>query len=243
MCEQNKLQQPKLFNIPQIQLGAHDMNRKISFIILISLLLSSCGTGRVEYIPPSQPATYKNSVIIKMNKDKLWKKIVPALGKSFFVINNIDKDSGIINVSYSGDPEKYIDCGQIKSYVKNAKGEREYNFPASRANQHYEAWDAARGESLCFIDRKMNLEGRINIIIEEVTSDESKVTVNIKYILTKSTFARNIRGQSRNFHDTISFTSGHGGKFPGPDAYSGTICIPNGKLEHEILELLTSTTT
>jgi hypothetical protein len=214
--------------------------RVLYLSMAILVLLGGCA-GKLQYTPPIGVPSSQNSVTINMSKSDLWKTIVPSLGKSFFVINNLDKDSGIINVSYSGDPESYVDCGEVNSYVKNAQGERTYVFPASRANQTYEIMDMKHGYGLVFVDRRMNLEGRINIIIEEISSEKTQITVNTKYVLTKSGTVRGAGGQSGHFSDTISFVSPHQGKFPrGPGG--GTICQPNGRLEQEILAILTKNT-
>jgi len=97
----------------------------------ISWLLVGCA-GDFKYTRPASKPTLSNSVLVKKSKDEVWKEIVPALGRKFFVINNLDRDSGIINISYTGDPERYVDCGRICSYVKNLRGERVYDFPASK---------------------------------------------------------------------------------------------------------------
>jgi hypothetical protein len=36
-----------------------------------------------------------------------------------FVINGVEKDNGISPLTYNGNPERYLDCGHITSYVKN----------------------------------------------------------------------------------------------------------------------------
>lgn len=206
--------------------------------ITVGLLLITACAGKMQYTPPSMTSSMQNVITLNKSKEDLWKSIIPALGKSFFVINNLDKTSGIINVSYSGDPEKYVDCGRINSYVKNARGERTYDFPASKAHQSYEVMDMDSGAGLLFVDRKMNLEGRINIIIEEVSSKDTQITINTKYVLTKSGTVRNVQGAFSHFSDTISFVSGQQGTFPGAAAHSGTLCRPNGTLEKEILTIL-----
>lgn len=209
-------------------------------VFVFLMLIAGCA-GKLQYTPPTMVPTTQNSIKIDKGKEDLWKSIIPALGKSFFVINTLDKSSGIINVSYSGDPEKYVDCGRINSYLRNARGERTYNFPASRAQQSYEVMDMDHGAGLIFVERKMNLEGRINIIIEEISTTTSQITINTKYVLTKSGMFRNVQGASKQFTDTISFVSGQQGSFPGGSgANAGTICQPNGFLEQEILAILTS---
>ena len=161
-----------------------------------------------------------------------------SLGKNFFVINNLDKESGFINISYSGDPEKYVDCGYIESYVKNARGERTYYFPAASANQTYEVMDMKQSGGLFNINRKMNIEGRMNLIVEEIDPNKTIVTANTKYVLTKSGTVRNVQGASQSFSDSISFNTNQGDRFPGSGSHSGTFCQANGNFEKEVLSLL-----
>jgi len=92
--------------------------------ILVTITLSGCVSGKVDYMRPSQQSSLSNSKIINRSRDEVWNSSVPQLGKQFFVINNLDKSSGLINISYSGDPEKYVECGTITSYVRNVRGER-----------------------------------------------------------------------------------------------------------------------
>lgn len=201
------------------------------------MVFTGCA-GKFDYYPPQSLAPLNNSLTIGKSKNEVWKTIVPALGKHFFVINNLDKESGLINISYSGDPGKYIDCGQINSYVKNARGERTYNFPASSAHQTYEVMDMKQSGELFWIDRKMNLEGRMNIIIEEIEPNNCLITANTKYILTKSSNIRNTQEASQSFSDSISFNSGQGSTFPGNASFSGTVCNATGTFEKEVLSIL-----
>jgi hypothetical protein len=212
--------------------------KKLVFASLILCILASGCAGRFEYRPPNSIAPQKNSIEINKSKNEVWKIIVPAIGKNFFVINNLDKESGIINISYSGDPEKYVDCGYIESYEKNAQGERTYYFPAASANQSYEIMDMKHSGSLFIINRKMNLEGRMNLIMEEIAPNKTIVTANTKYVLTKSGTVRNVQGASKSFYDTISFNTNQGARFPGSGSHSGTFCQANGNFEKEVLSLL-----
>jgi len=109
-----------------------------SAVVLLMLSLAAC-SGKVEYVRPSSYASApSNFKTIQRSRDSVWNASVPEIGKQFFVINNLDKSSGLMNISYTGDPERFVDCGRIKSFVSNARGERTYNFPASKAQQTYE---------------------------------------------------------------------------------------------------------
>lgn len=204
--------------------------KKCILMAIIALFVAGCA-GKVMYIQPTQTYKVTNSITVNKSRAEVWKQMVPALGSSFFVINNLDKESGFINVSYSGNPEKYVDCGIIDSYVKNARGERTYRFPASSAYKEYETME--KGQNLVFIKRKMNLEGRINIIVQEVSLDSTLVTVNTKYVLTKDIFLSNPQCQSHRMNDSISFNTNGSASFP-----QQTTCYATGTLEQEVLSSL-----
>jgi len=196
-------------------------------------------TGQLYVTPPASSKNIENTITINKSKEEIWSSFVPALAKSFFVINNIDKSSGFINVSYSGDPEKYVDCGQIHSWVKNIQGRRSYDFPRSRSYVEYEFVENGH---LYQIKRHLTLDGRINITFEETASKETIITVTVKYVLSKNSeifylvVDRNLHSswESRIFTDTASFTSGGEGYFTNdPDS-----CQATGLLEKEIIDLL-----
>ena len=206
---------------------------------LFVFALTACA-GKVEYTMPSASGNTNNSVVVNEPRDRVWDRLVPKLGKNFFVINNLDRDSGLINISYSGDPGRFVDCGQIHSYVKNARGERHYRFPATAPQKNYEIM---QGGTLYFVDRRMELEGRMNVVLEAMSDDQTRVTANTRYVLTKSGTIRNVQGQSRSFSDTIEFNTGGRASFPNPGYDEQTTCVPNGRLEESVLELVKSPST
>lgn len=204
--------------------------------------LSGCLSGAFIQSDPAVERQGQETRLVDLPRDEVWKRFIPELSKSFFIINNIDKESGFINVSYSGDAERYVDGGTITSWVKQGGDRREYVFPATSAYEVYESFE--RG-FIFQMDRKVDLEGRINITMMEIEHGKTQVTVNAKYVLRKT------GGASRNYLDqnfqqryesipfdmTISFSSGDGGKsFAGqPGVYR-----PTGELEREVLALLGS---
>lgn len=197
-------------------------------LFLVLVLLSAC-SGKQEYVRPAAPQNTSNSVTVDRPRDAVWNATVPELGKQFFVINNLDKSSGLINISYTGDPEKYVDCGEVTSYVRNLRGERTYKFPASKAQQAYEVMD--KSGNLFFIDRKMSLEGRVNLIFEEVTKASTRITANTRYVLTRQITTQGVMSQiPHSSNDSISFNSNGKATFPGD-----TECVATGKLEQDIL--------
>jgi hypothetical protein len=137
----------------------------------------------------------------------------------------------LINISYSGDPERYVDCGRIESYVKNVRGERNYNFLGSKAQQTYEVMDPNVG--LALLDRRMSLEGRVNLIFEETGPNSTKVTANTRYVVSRSIKITTADGgRSSDSTDNVSFNSKGGAKFNS----GSTECVATGELEREVLE-------
>ena len=164
------------------------------------------------------------------SKAEVWQQIVPMLENRAFVIDALDKDAGVIILSYVGDPGGYVDCGYITSYVKNLHGERTYQFPAATAAAEYEfmQWNGLR-----IITREMSLEGRINVTVTETGPDRTQVSARARYAVTRSLTIRDTRGRSEVTSHVIHFTSSQDGAFPGTG-----ICRATGLLEAEVLSAL-----
>ncbi|HQR53120.1 MAG TPA: hypothetical protein PLZ79_07595 [Burkholderiales bacterium] len=203
-------------------------------IPLVFLLLVTACAGKVDYVRPTPPEKLSNSKVIEKPREVVWNAAVPALGKQFFVINNMDKGSGFINLSYSGDPEQYVDCGQVTSYVKNARGERTYQFPASRAEQSYEVMTS----NLFRVDRKMALEGRMNLVFEEITPSSTRVTATTRYVLTRTVRVTDVNARADTTSETINFNSGSGASFAPKSDGRATECVSTGRFESEILSAI-----
>jgi hypothetical protein len=211
--------------------------KRIPYIVVILTLAVfsvSCISGKNDYSPPLQMLSKqgKPSIVIDKPKDEVWKTLIKNIGTSFFVINNMDKESGFINLSYSGgDICNYLDCGNITSEITNARGTRTYNFPACADNKQYEVYDPNQ-MAIFNIERTMKLEGRINIVVQEEETNKIGMIVNIRYIVTKGLNYLNYRYQPKT--DTINFDSNESGIFPRVK----TECRSTGNLEQKILDLV-----
>lgn len=206
-------------------------------IVMLSLCVAACA-GKVDYIrPTTQVLPSSNIKTVERPREAVWNASVPELGKQFFVINNLDKSSGLMNISYTGDPERYIDCGRITSYVKNAQGERTYDFAGAKAQQSYEIMNPSVG--LFLLDRRMNLEGRVNLIFEESGSNSTRVTANTRYVVTRTNTVRNVANNfPQTSTDTISFNFGGSANFPMNSQGQYSECVSTGVLEREILSAI-----
>jgi len=159
-------------------------------------------------------------------------KLIDGIGESFFVINNIEKDLGLINISYSDsdDPCRFISCGTLNSYVLNAQGKRKYNFPACIEYKEYEEFNKG---NLFIIKRWITLDGRASIIVQE-RNNGTLVKVNVRYVVIKNT---KIYDPSWSFIRTklssIGFNSNGGESFS-----NGIKCYANGQFEKMILDIV-----
>lgn len=205
--------------------------------LLIAALLSGCVAGKVDYVKPVPQQQIANVITIDKSLDDAWKYAVSEIGKRYFVINNIDRASGLINISYSGDPEAYADCGTIISEVEDANGKRRYEFPGSRGVQDYEFIAPPRGP-LVRVRREMTLEGRVNMIFEADGPDRTKITANIRYVLTRRQTLQPLGVLiPQQVTDSVAFSSNEVASIT-PNAASGLFCTPSGKMEGDILASL-----
>ncbi len=210
------------------------VGRVISTVLLVvffGFFGSSCGT--LVYVPPDTSlAKGDNVVTIDKPYAEVWDRAVPQIGKSFFVINNMDRSSGLMNVSYTGDPEAFLDCGQIHA---DAQGQRA-DFPESRAEEAY--WRPSGGLFPEHIYRKLSLDGRANIVFEQITPSSTKITVTARYVVTMVGVAQLGNGATFPEQGTATFNSGEQGRFSSENEESEVVCVANGRFERGILALI-----
>jgi hypothetical protein len=208
--------------------------------IFASLLAIACisGCGEESYLVLNTATLPSdNYIVIDKPREAVWDESVPELGKQFFVIDNLNKSSGLINISYNGDPEKFIDCGNIKSVVKSTQGEHTYDFPAAKAQA---AYDIMKGDVLFHIDRKMSLKVRVRLVFKEINPNQTQITANTFYVVQKDVTARRADNNfSQSWSDSVSFTT-RGASPIGNDINSAATssCVPTRKLEREILSAI-----
>lgn len=157
---------------------------------LSALALTAC----VSVTPSTLQATQgqqkqiQNSVTTTASFDVVWDAVVAKLAQSFFVINNIDKQSRIINVSFtSNSPEMYADCGTSLRQFDFQNEHRTYEYPVAQSSV-YKAMTTWRNgytelPGVATVSRDTSLEGRANIYIAPGPDGiGSLVTVNAIYV-------------------------------------------------------------
>jgi hypothetical protein len=170
------------------------------------------------------------------------------------VINNIDKESRIINVSFSSTtPQEYVDCGSTsRSFTKGDKTET-FNYDVAASSSYKMATPRQPSPAFSYfaiVKRTTSLEGRSNIYLAPDESDKTKtrVAVNTRYLL-----AINMRGEAyqENINGQIVSTASMPSEPPISIAFNtnkpvqhdfgqgvAATCFGKGKLEKEVLSLL-----
>ena len=225
------------------------------FTIAIIVGLTGCasqGTNTRSYVV-GKPEKLNNEIIIPEGSSSVWDVLVKNLSRSFFSINNIDKESRIINVSFSTQkPSGYVDCGRTHRTYTQGSNVEHYDYEVAEKSKFKAA--TTRQEHPAFvnyviINRETSLEGKANIYVapdDKNPKNSTIVTVNVRYILTIKTsgdaFAEHISGsiQQRGSTPTESNAFGFNTNKPEtidlPDGGSLT-CFSKGLLESDILSL------
>lgn len=229
------------------------MNLKYMALLVVLSGCATQGKNTITYTDGNKPKI-SNEATVDGTYSAVWDTLVRDLAKSFYVINNIDKESRIINVSFnSSDADEYVDCGRSqRTFTEGDKVER-YDYPVAAKSTFKVAAD--RQEHPAFanyavLTREPILEGRANIYIAPVAGDPNRTTisVNSRYVLNirvrGDAYARHISGgiQSRGRipEDTFTYTFNTGGSASKDGGGGVTVtCFSKGKLESEVLAFVT----
>ena len=213
----------------------------LTLLILLSINFLGCSTSR-NYTPPLD-IRESATVILRDPFEAAWTQSVRAIGESFFVMNNIVKDSKVINLSYSGDPEKYVNCGHLAIDINEGIGTKTYQFPAARRSVQF---PVARGFRTSVVDRQMYLEARINILFEELDKNETGVKVVVQYMVTRTgteTVTDHINNRTLALPlPPLTFSFNTGGTDSGTSKTNLT-CRATGEMEKTLIDLLVSSYT
>ena len=172
------------------------MKRILSSLVM-TILLASCAVEVEEltenvgkYVPPSiDDINFKNFVITNKNFDETWTSLIDFVNDSFFKIENIEKDSGLLMLSFgSKEPENFIDCGDFE-YTLFFTGEE---FKGSYI-------DYVKSGLLAVLQAKMNIN------IQKIDNESTKITINTNYLFSTQ---HALGYYDPKLNQTYSFVSG-----------------------------------
>ena len=219
----------------------------ISFFTLL-LTFYSCGFGEFRneiyydfiYKKPIHSPIDKYSVTINKPFDEVWKKLIQHAGATFFAIDNFEKDSGLLTLSFgSADVSKFIDGGDfyIEQKVRFTMTSRPIDMP--------EPLPPYNGGYVDFLDtfQDTSLIAKANIVVTKIDEENTMVTVNARYIFDSRSFDRYAKKMSWVFDsgscDTKNVKNEYGEKDGGNHVggYDRKIC-PTYHAEQSIINSL-----
>lgn len=216
--------------------------------IFLNLFLCAMLVGCVSKIDStiSMPQDYEdnNTHTLDAKYDQVWKATVDAVGHSFFVIENVQKDSGIITLSFSANtPKDFIDCGKI---VETGKLHgREYNNSYDGAESNTMRIFTPQDGSLPFqAIRTLTLSGKMNVLVKKVTEVSTSITINTRYVVELTytgsqpvQIGYHVIYRPVSMSTAMNFTNKEAGSFSG---HSGLVCKSKMKVETDLFNLIQS---
>lgn len=202
-------------------------------IALYGLCASACADKVNVDIAPPQTYDFQDSKIYNYSYDRVWDAVVKAVGSSYFVLENIEKDSGILSLSFSSQqPKNYIDCGHIREYgtIQMEKYELEYDGADSSVLRR-----VANPQGIpCTAHRALSLSGKSNILVSKISKNKTQVMIRTRYI-AELLYTVNIYGHLPEvIKNTIVFTGKEVGNVGGNK--NNMQCRSKGILESSIFE-------
>ncbi|MDO8652026.1 MAG: membrane lipoprotein lipid attachment site-containing protein [Undibacterium sp.] len=226
--------------------------KKFFFIPLLVLILSGCATQGVSSFDYTKktPIEVKNELQLNQPYLQVWDKLIKELSKSFYIINNIDKESRIINLSFSSSkPSDFVECGSTSRTYKQGEHIESITYDVADNSTFRVATQKQEHPTMTnyfSVRRVTNLEGRTNIYLAPLDSDKTKtlITVNTRYVLNINTFSQGYaqhisgnlftRGNEINTPNSVSFNTNK----PNSAPTDQITCFSKGKLEQDVLQLL-----
>lgn len=159
--------------------------KKVLLLLLVCTLLALTGCAGKTTITkePYKQVEVDNSRILNGSIDEVWHAAITGLSKTFFVLDNIERSSQIITLSFAlDDPEPYLDCGIITVVTEGGMtGQGTYTFPSTRK---YVTLTIADGSPHSKPATRTNtLSGRMNLVFTELSKNQVKIATNIRFIL------------------------------------------------------------
>ena len=172
------------------------MKKFISSLIM-TIILSSCAVEKEkltenfgEYVPPNiEDTDFKNFAITNKNFEETWNSVINFVNDSFFKIENLEKDSGLLTLSFgSKEAENFIDCGYFE-YTLFFTGEE---FKGSYISY-------AKSGLLAVLEAKMNIN------IEKIDNESTNISINTNYTFSTQ---HALGYYDPKLNQTYSFVSG-----------------------------------
>jgi len=224
--------------------------------LFILLLLTSCASTPANfssYYTPPTLTNVQNNKSVDSNFDDVWDELVGDLAKTFYVINNIDKQSRLLNVSFrvADNISSYIDCGVSDVKFSLASKQLDSKYKVADSSSHFVEADVQNSvPNTIYFEyfRLPSLEGRANIYVAP-SEQGTTVSVNTRYewsfraeydtylyaplYNSHNRIASAGRRSDTRYMEPVTFNTNQvGGRAPEVQ------CVSTGKFENDILDLV-----
>ncbi|MCS6877712.1 MAG: hypothetical protein RMK73_02870 [Geminicoccaceae bacterium] len=208
------------------------------FPFLLASLLAACATapptpprfGRepVErnYLPPADPPPPVPVIATAVPPEAAIARLAEALGaeKSRMRRGTAEDGTAWLELTSSGDPEPFVDCGSFELHEPGAPPRR---IPAARLDLRIPLAPPERREVLL---RQLRLDGRL-LAIARPSEPGSRLEVRATYVLTRTVDRVALDGRVLDTQrETAAFETGTTGRFA-----QGLVCRPSGRLEQAVV--------
>lgn len=209
---------------------------KLFLLILLVITLSSCASHSLNYKEPVKPATFEIQRDYQLSFASVWEKLVEGLAKKNFIIDSVNKDSGLIVASRKVEPpSSFVDCGHWDGNFKNMRVDEKYDFKGADSANYM----TKNGDVFVAINRISTLNTKSNIFVKKIDAKKTTVSVSVSYVLNfaiKSSAYVYPQGQVYG-SDFLKaeWNSTEQGSLGGNNK---TRCYSNFQLEKDILDLV-----
>ena len=200
---------------------------KVLPALTLAATLGACASSN-QQVADSTAVSVNNRKVVRKPFRRVWDNYVRDLSKDFFVINNISKESRIINVSFSSNrPSQFVDCGRTSWKATHPViGTRSGSYNIADSSTRFQTVNNA----LVRVDRQTRLSGRANIYIAPDRGG-TVLRVNVKYVLAINARAVANTGQRESRNVNVDFSTST------PSTSGRFTCRTNGTLENRLLNL------
>jgi len=199
--------------------------RSCGWLGAVALLPIGTACISADYRPPElgdHEAEYERTVDRPF--DETWQALVDYAASTYFGIENFEKDSGLLTLSFGAEnPGDFVDGGYWKARGGNLA--QSIDFEGNYVDY-----------ATMYLEGR--LQARMNIVVRPVNDETTAVRVNTRYVFAVS----RQDGSGRHYTETWSFESGGSDTVTIRNPTSGTpktrTLMPTYKAEKAILEAI-----
>ena len=140
---------------------------RFPYLFVLCILIFGCGVTTPEYNAPPAEDNPPASATLNQGYDDAWNSLISFTSERFFAIDNYEKESGLMTLKFSANPSRFVTCGEIDT-----------DGPPAYSGPYLDWYDQRRATP--------ELDGRMNLTVREISSEEVRVEVNARYVLSIS---------------------------------------------------------